>query len=85
VEILAETGTFYSDSDNPHTIEEILYTALQQKCFTMEDQRPDNAAFRVKEATAEERGGFIDHNESAPSDNSGRSLGEHTHYPLSWK
>jgi hypothetical protein len=30
VEILAETGTFYSgsDSDNPYTIEEILYTTL---------------------------------------------------------
>jgi hypothetical protein len=83
VEILAETGTFYSDSDNPHTIEEILYTTLQQKCFTMEDQRLDNIAFRVEEAITEERGGFIDHNESAPSE--GRSPGEHTHYPLSWK
>jgi hypothetical protein len=51
--------------------------------FATEDQCPDNAAFAIKEATAEERGGFIDHDESALGDNSGGSLGEHAHYPLS--
>lgn len=87
MEILAETGTFYngSDGDNPHTIEDILYTTLQRKGFITEDQRPNNTAFRVEGAIAEERGGFIDHNGSAPGGNSGRSPGEHAHYPLSWK
>jgi hypothetical protein len=61
-----------------------LYTALQKKDFTTEDQRPDNTAFRVEEATAEERGGFIEHDGSTPGDNSGRSPGEHAYYPLSW-
>jgi hypothetical protein len=28
MEILAETGTFYSNSNNPYTIKEILYTTL---------------------------------------------------------
>jgi hypothetical protein len=50
----------------------------------MEDQRPDNTAFGV-EATAEERGGSIDRNSSAPGDNSRGGPGEHAHYPLSWK
>ena len=85
MEILAETSTFYggSDDDDPHTIEEILYTALQKEGFTTEDQRLDNTAFRVEEATIEERGDFMDYNRSAPGDNSDRSLGEHAHYPLS--
>jgi hypothetical protein len=87
VEILTETGTFYSgsDSDNPYTIEEILYTTLQKEGFITKDQRPDNTAFRVKEATTEERGDFIDYTGSALGDNSDRSPGEHAHYPLSWK
>jgi hypothetical protein len=83
---LAETSTFYSGSndDDLPTTEQLLYTTLQKEGFVTKDQRLDNTAFGV-EATAEERGGLIDHNGSAPSDNSGRSPGEHTHYPLSWK
>jgi hypothetical protein len=86
VEILAETATFYNgnDSDNPRPIEEILYIALQKKGFITEDQRLDNKTFRVEETTAEERGGFMEHNGSALGDNSARSLGEHAYYPLSW-
>ena len=39
IEILIETGTFYSgsDSDNPHTIEEILYITLQKEGFITKD------------------------------------------------
>ena len=86
MEILAKTGTFYSgsNSNNPHTIKEILYTTLQKKGFTTEDQRLNNTTFRVEEATTEERGGFIEHNGSALGDNSARSLGEHAYYPLPW-
>jgi hypothetical protein len=40
---------------------------LQKAGFTTEDQRSDNTAFEVEGATAE-RGGFIDHNGSAPDD-----------------
>lgn len=57
---------------------------MLQEDFATEDQRSDNTAFGV-EATAEERDGFIDHNESAPGDNSGGSPGEHARYLLSWK
>jgi hypothetical protein len=87
VEILAETGTFYtgSNDDDLPTTKQLLYTTLQREGFVIKDQRPDNTAFGVEEATVEERGGLIDYNESALSDNLGRSPGEHAHYPLSWK
>jgi hypothetical protein len=61
MEILAETNTFYSSSDNDNlsTIEETLYTILQRKCFTTTDPSLDNTALGVKEVALEERGGLI--------------------------
>ena len=51
----------------------------------MKDQRSNNAAFEVKEAAAEQKGGLFDQSELVSGHNSGRSPGERAHYPLSWK
>jgi hypothetical protein len=59
-----------------------LYTALQKEGFATENRRPDNTAFGVRDATAEERGGSLDYNGLTPGDNSGGSPGEHTHYTV---
>lgn len=55
------------------TIEELLYTKLQEQGFTTEDQGPDKTD-GVKEVASEERGGSVDQSSSAQSDNLGRSL-----------
>lgn len=65
------------DCDLP-SIEQLLYTTLQKEGFATEDQRPKNSAFVVGDA-----GSLDDDNGSALGDNSGGSLGEHVHCPLS--
>ncbi len=44
----------------------------------MEDQSPDKTGIRVEEVASKERSGSIDYTRSVQSDDSGRSLGEHT-------
>jgi hypothetical protein len=68
---LAETGTFYSGSDDDDlpTIEEILYTVLQKKGFTTEDRTLDKTVLGVEVVATEDGGGSIDQSRSASGDN----------------
>jgi hypothetical protein len=74
--LCAPSKSHNDDRDLP-TIQELLLTKLQEQGFVAEDRtRQDKTGLGVKEATAKERGGSIDHNGFAPGDNSGRSLRE---------
>jgi len=80
VEILAETGTFYSGSDDDDydfsTVEEILHTTLQKKGCTTEDPNLEITVREVEEVVLEERRGPIGHSRSTSGDDSGGSPGE---------
>jgi hypothetical protein len=86
LEILAETSTFYSSSDNNNndflTIEEILYTILQRKGFTTKDRGLNNTVLRVKKVALEKRGDFINYSKLVSDNNLGRSLSKYAHYFL---
>ncbi|CZR55725.1 uncharacterized protein PAC_05613 [Phialocephala subalpina] len=56
------------------TIVGVTSLEFEKEGFAAEDQRPKNTAFGVGDTTADERGGSLDDNESAPSDNSNGSL-----------
>ncbi|KAF8850006.1 hypothetical protein BDZ45DRAFT_697068 [Acephala macrosclerotiorum] len=77
---IRETSTINDGDDNrnddsydPPSIEQRLYTTLQKEGFAAEDRRPNNTAFGVGDTIAEERGGSLDDNRSAPGDNSSGS------------
>jgi hypothetical protein len=57
VEILVETGIFYSGSNNNNNnlfiIDEILYPLLQKESFTTADPSPDNTTLGVIEIASE--------------------------------
>lgn len=67
------TATTNDDCDFPF-IEQLLCTAVQNKGFATEDQRPKNTAFEVKDAAVERGGSLDDDNGSALGDNSGGIL-----------
>jgi hypothetical protein len=48
----------------------------------MENRHPDNIAFGIGNTTIKERGGSLDNNGSALSDNSSGSPSEHAHYTI---
>ena len=56
MEIFAVMGTFYGSSDDNYflTIEEILYSILPKKHFTMESQGLDHIVLGVEEVASEE-------------------------------
>ena len=67
--------------DSGHDDDNDLPT-LQREGFATENRRPDNTGFGVGDVTAEERGGSLDNNGSAPGENSGGSPGEHAQYTV---
>jgi hypothetical protein len=81
VEILAGTGTICSsndgDGDDSLTIEETLYTTLQNNGFTTED-----TVRGVGGLALGKRDGSINHSRLALGDGLGGSLGERGHDPL---
>lgn len=92
VEILAETGTIYSDNykennddddDYLPTVEEILYTALHKEGFAMEGSSPDHTARGIDEVAPEETSSSVDHSRSTPDDGLGTSQSELSQYPPS--
>lgn len=86
VKILAETGTFYDNSNDNNLliIEEILYITLQKKGITMTDSSLNNTALRVEKIALKKRDDFINYSTSASGDDSDESSGECTHYSLLW-
>ncbi|PMD57092.1 uncharacterized protein K444DRAFT_46455 [Hyaloscypha bicolor E] len=71
-----ETGTFCGGDDdddrNNHdlpTIEELLFTKLQEQSFITEDRGLDKTRFGVEEVALEEKGGAVDQSRSTQSDN----------------
>jgi hypothetical protein len=73
------------DSRDLPTVEKLLLAKLQEQGFAAPDPNPGHKERGVEESAVDERGGAIDHHGSALGDNSGGSLGERAHYPLSWK
>jgi hypothetical protein len=90
VEILAETGNIYSDTDKENnnddddyfpTVEEILYAVLYKEGFAMEDSSPDHTARGIDEVAPEETGASADHSRSKSDDGSGTSRSKRA-YPI---
>ncbi|MCJ1357476.1 MAG: hypothetical protein MMC33_007472 [Icmadophila ericetorum] len=78
------TGTVYGGSDKENddenddgrdlpTIEELLFTKLQEQGFAVADPNPGHKERGVEEVATDERGGSVDQGRSAQSDNSGGS------------
>lgn len=88
MEIQAETGNIYSDTDKENnnndndyfpTVEEILYAVLDKEGFAIEDSSPDHTARGIDKVAPEETGASADHSRSESDNGSGTS--KHAHYP----